>query len=101
MGRSSSLQLRFLFFFNPSKVLPLCCSLPLGNLEIKFIGCVQGINFSGRWKHLEEVEVVEEGEEGRGGSRDRERERGWGGSEQGGGTKNNSIGQGKSNGNNF
>lgn len=63
VGRSSSLQLRFLFFFfNPSKVLPLCCSLPLGNLEIKFIGCVQGINFSGRWKHLEEVEVVEEGE---------------------------------------
>lgn len=47
-------------FFNPPKVLPLYCYLPLGNLEIKFIGCVQGINFSGRWKHLEK-------EEGRGG----------------------------------
>lgn len=46
------------FFFNPSKVLPLCCLLPQGNLEIKFIGCVQGINFSGRWKHLEKEEVV-------------------------------------------
>lgn len=76
-------------FFNPSKVLPLYCYLPLGNLEIKFIGCVQGIKFSGRWKHLEKKE--EEGDEG---SRERV-----GGNERG--TKNNSIGQGISNSNNF
>lgn len=81
-------------FFNPPKVLPLYCCLPLGNLEIKFIGCVQGINFSGRWKHLDKEE------EGDGGSLSRE---GAGGcTERGeGGTKNNYIGQGISNSNNF
>lgn len=42
------------------------------------------------------------GRVGEGGSRDREREKEMGGgSEQGGGTKNNSIGHDKSNGNNF
>lgn len=68
-------------FFNPCKVLPLYCYLPLGNLEIKFKGCVQGINFSGRWKHLEKE----------GGAL----RRGWGGNERG--TKNNSVGKGISN----
>lgn len=71
-------------FFNPSKVLPLCYYLPLGYLEINFIGCVQGINFSGRWKHLEEEK--EECEMG-------------GSHEQG--TKNNSFGQGASSRHNF
>lgn len=67
------------------------CYLPLGNLEIKFIGCVQGIKFSGRWKHLEKKEEEEEGDEG---SRERV-----GGNERG--TKNNSFGQDISNSNNF
>ena len=85
MGRSSSPLSRFLFLKkNHPKVLPLHCYLSLGNLEIKFIGCVQGINFSGRWKHLEEEEVEEEEEEGEGGSQERV-----GGTERGeGGTKN-------------
>lgn len=49
----------------------------------------QGIKFSGRWKHLEEEK--EEGDEG---SRERV-----GGNERG--TKNNSVGQGISDGDNF
>ena len=80
-------------YLNPSKVLPLCSYLPLGTLEIKFIGCVHGINFSGRWKHLEEEEEEEE-EEGDEGSQERV-----GGNERG--TKNNFVGQGISNGTNF
>lgn len=76
-------------FFYPPKVLPLYCFVPLGIPEIKFIGWVQGINFSGRWKHLEQ--------EGDGGSRERV-----GGTErEEGETKNNSIRQGTGNSNNF
>lgn len=94
VGRTNSLWSGFPFFFliiiiiflNPFKVLPLCCYVPLGYLEINFIGCIQGINFSGRWKHLEEEEEEEECRMG-------------GSHEQG--TKNNSFRQGVSSCHNF
>lgn len=41
-----------LFFTNLPEILPLYSSLALGDLEGKFMGCDQNINFSGRWKHL-------------------------------------------------